>query len=428
MEGGRAAVANDTTVARSFELVGVPKGDPSTGTLSVATVVTRKSYSLVARRIGGGKSRFAGSAQRGRPSTVWMNVLPDTTGRCVMRWTVLVLALAVEACSDGPLYPLAEAEGIDAQGLEAAVAWARDAGSVHSLLVERNGVLVAEAYFHGFDRDSLNVVWSVTKSFTSTLIGIAVDEGAIGSVDDPVGPYLTRVVPDLSPQKQAITIRQLLTMSSGIPWVEGGLSSEYTEWMASPNQVRYYLEKPVEHEPGTYFDYSDGGAHLAGVVLQEAVGMSSHAYASSRLFGPLAFEEAGWAEDKQGFSLGGVGLLLKARDMVKLGRLFLDRGAWNGAHVVSPTWVDEATAAQISWDNESSDPSRGYGYFWWVYRCLGGPCFQASGYGGQVIVVVPHKQLVVVATSEWSGGRAAANESWDRTDHLIQQLILPLVR
>ena len=343
-------------------------------------------------------------------------------------WIAVLLALAVGACSDGPLFPLADEQGIDADGLERAVEWARDIGSVHSLLVERHGVLVAEAYFDGYTRDSLNLVWSVTKSFTSTLLGIAVDEGSIGSVDEPIGAYLDDLVPGLPREKRAITIRQLLTMSSGIPWIEGGLSSEYPEWMAAPDQVRYYLDKPVEHEPGTYFDYSDGGAHLAGVVLQEAVGMSSLAYAASRLFGPLGYSSAEWYTDKQGYSLGGVGLRVRSRDMVKLGRLLLDRGVWEGDQVVSEAWVADATAPQISWDNDQPDPSRGYGYFWWVYPCLGGSCYHASGYGGQLIVVAPHRDLVVVATSAWEGGREVANRNWDRADHLIQALVLPLVR
>jgi len=341
---------------------------------------------------------------------------------------VLGLVMAVGACSDEPLFPLAEGQGIDADGLADAVGSARKVGTVHSLLVERHGVLVAEAYFAGYTRDSLNQVWSVTKSFTSTLIGIAVDEGRIRSLDEPIGPYLDGLVPDLPMAKRAITLRHLLTMSSGIAWTyETGVSSEYDDWMASPHQVRYFLDKALEHTPGEYFQYSDGGAHLAGVILQQAVGTSSLAYARTHLFDPLGFAPATWEADKQGYSVGAAGLRIRALDMVKLGRLFLDGGLWGGRRILSAAWIAQATAPQISLD----EPHRGsgsYGYFWWPYECLGAPCYRASGYAGQLIVVVPAKDLVVVATSDWACDLAEANRRWDAAFRLIDEQVLPLVR
>lgn len=341
---------------------------------------------------------------------------------------VLGLVLAGAACADDPLFPLAEEQGIDAAGLERAVAWARRAETVRSLLVERHGVLVAEAYFSGYTRDSLSLVWSVTKSVTSTLVGVAVAEGHIRSVDDPIGPYLDNLVPDLPEEKRAITLRHLLTMSSGIPWAyQVGVRSEYEEWIASPNQVRYFLDKPLEHVPGEYFQYSDGGAHLAGVILQEAVGMSALAYARSRLFDPLGFAPVTWETDKQGYSLGDAGLRMRASDMVKLGRLFLDGGLWQGKRVLSAAWINEATTSQISLEVPHRRSSS-YGYFWWLFDCGGSPCYRASGYAGQLIVVVPALDLVVVATSDWACDLATADRHWENAFRLVDELVLPLVR
>ncbi|HSW31385.1 MAG TPA: serine hydrolase [Longimicrobiales bacterium] len=341
---------------------------------------------------------------------------------------VLGLVLAIAACSDDPLFPLAEGQGIDAGGLAQAVASARKTGTVHSLLVERHGVLVAEAYFAGHARDSLSLVWSVTKSLTSTLVGIALADGHLQSLDEPIGPYVDGLVPELPEEKRAITLRHLLTMSSGIAWrYETGLSTEYDDWMASPNQVRYYLDKPLEHPPGEHFQYSDAGAHLAGVVLQEAVGMSSLAYARSRLFDPLGFAPATWDTDKQGYSVGAAGLRIRALDMVKLGRLFLDGGLWGGKRILSEAWIAQATAPQISLDVPHRG-SRTYGYFWWLYECLGGPCYRASGYAGQLIVVVPHKDLVVVATSDAACDLAEADRRWNSAFRLVEEKVLPLVR
>jgi CubicO group peptidase (beta-lactamase class C family) len=349
--------------------------------------------------------------------------------RAVKRF-LLTACLVIAGCAEDPTgpFPLAEDHGIDATGLAAAAERARVSGTVHSLLVERHGVLVAEEYFAGYGRDSLNLVWSVTKSFTSTLIGLAIAAGFIDDVDQPIGDFLGNVVEDLAEDKRQITVRNLLTMSSGIPWVEGGLSSEYPEWMAAPNQVRYYLDKDIEHAPGTYFDYSDGGAHLAGVVLQEAVGRTSLDFAWQHLFGPLGFADARWDTDKQGYNLGGVGLRVRAVDMVKLGRLFKDGGRWNGARVLPEAWVLDATAPHISWDRNDPHPTRSYGYFWWVADCGGVPCYRASGYGGQLIVVVPSLDLVVVTTSEASWDRAEANASWDLANDLIVEQVIPSVR
>jgi len=341
----------------------------------------------------------------------------------------MLAPVLVAACTSATApFPTAEENGLDASALEAAVDVARASGTVHGLLVERHGVLVAEAYFAGWRRDSLHHVWSVTKSFTSTLIGIAVDEGFIEGVDQPIGEFLEDVVPDLAEEKRQITLRHLLTMSSGIPWTEGGLSSEYPEWMAAPDQVRYYLDKDIVHTPGTVFDYSDGGAHLAGVVLQEAVGTSSLEFGWTRLFGPLGFDGATWNVDRQGYSFGGVQLRLRARDMLKLGRLFLDGGVWEGARVVSEAWIADATFPHISWDPNDPHPSRSYGYFWWVGDCRGVPCYRASGYGGQLIVVVPSLDMVVVTTSEASWDRAQANASWDTAYTLIVEHVLAAVR
>jgi CubicO group peptidase (beta-lactamase class C family) len=351
-----------------------------------------------------------------------------TRGEATKRLLLAALAL-VWGCGDPTApYPLAEAHGIDPAALEAAAETARASGTVHSLLVERHGVVVAEDYFAGYTRDSLNLIWSVTKSFTSTLVGIAIDQGFIEGVDQPIGDFLGGVVEDLAEEKRQITLRHLLTMSCGIPWIEGGLNSEYPQWMASPNQVRYFLDKDVEHEPGTYFDYSDGGAHLTGVVLQEAVGRSSLDFAGDHLFGPLGFAPARWDTDKQGYNLGGVGLWLRAADMLKLGRLFLDGGVWDGSMILSRTWIDDATAPHISWDRQDPDPSRAYGYFWWVADCRGVACYRASGYGGQLIVNVPSLDLVVVTTSQASWDRAVANASWEVAYDLIVEEVIPGVR
>ncbi len=343
----------------------------------------------------------------------------------------LLLTLS-QACDDSPTsadyrFPLAEEHGIDVERLAEAYVSAERSDRVNSLLVERDGVLVAEAYFRGFGQHSLNTVWSVTKSFNSALIGIAIDEGYIESVDQAIGDYLGAVVPNLEPEKGSITIRQLLTMSCGLPWVEEALDSEYPDWIASDDHLMYVLSKPLAYTPGERFDYSDGAAHLASAVLSEAVGMTAHEFARAHLFDPLDFGPTEWWVDNRGYNFGGVGLGISSRDMVKFGRLYLEGGSSDGQRIVSSDWVDESTRAQIRTDSDDPD-SQEYGYFWWIDGCGVHSCYRASGYSGQLIFAVPDLDLVVAITSDWSGDRNRAVANWYNAYVLVVYEVLPAVR
>jgi CubicO group peptidase (beta-lactamase class C family) len=343
--------------------------------------------------------------------------------------TLTLLLLLCGSCSDSlttPDYrfPLAEEHGIDADRLEEAYFSAERSDRINSLLVERHGVLVAEAYFRGFRRDSLNTVWSVTKSFNSALIGIAIDRGLIESVEQPISDFLTPIVPDLDEEKGRITIRQLLTMSCGLPWVEEGLDTEYMDWIASEDQLMYVLNKPLAYTPGERFDYSDGAAHLASVVLSEAVGSTAHEFAREHLFDPLGFGPTDWWVDNRGYNFGGVGLGITSRDMVKFGRLHLDGGSWDGRQVIPSEWVSESTRPQIATDPDDPDSSE-YGYFWWIDGCSVHRCYRASGYSGQFIFVVPDLDLIVVVTSDWGGDRNRAVANWYNAYVLVVYELLP---
>jgi len=351
----------------------------------------------------------------------------------VLRFVTLALLLLLcSACEDAPTstsyrFPLAEDHDIDVDRLEEAYVSAASSDRVNSLLVERNGVLVAEAYFRGSRPESLNTVWSVTKSFNSALIGIAVDKGYIESVDQAIGDFLNPIVPDLDDEKGQITIRQLLTMSCGLPWIEEGLDTEYMDWIASDDQLMYVLNKSLVYAPGERFDYSDGAAHLASVVLSEAVGVTAHEFARENLFDPLGFGPTEWWVDNRGYNLGGVGLGIASRDMVKFGRLYLDGGAWDGRQILSSEWVNTSTRPQISTDPDDPDSSE-YGYFWWIDGCSVHDCYRASGYSGQLIFVVPDLDLVAVVTSDWSGDRNRAIANWYFAYILVAYEVLPAVR
>jgi CubicO group peptidase (beta-lactamase class C family) len=343
-----------------------------------------------------------------------------------------LLLIPVRACDDSPTafdyrFPLAEQHDIDVDRLAEAYIAADRSDRANSLLVERNGVLVAEAYFSGFRQDSLNSVWSVTKSFNSALVGIAIDKGYIDSVDQPIADFLGPVVPGLDQAKGAITIQQLLTMSCGLPWIEEGLESEYVEWIDSDDHLMYILDKPLAYEPGERFDYSDGAAHLVSAVLSEATGMTAHQFARQHLFDPLEFGPTEWWVDNRGYNFGGVGLGISSPDMIKFGRLYLDGGTFDGGRIISSEWVDESTRPQIPTDPDDPGSSE-YGYFWWLDGCSIHDCYRASGYSGQLIFVVPDLDLVVAITSDWSGDRSRAIANWYFAHVLVVYEVLPAVR
>ena len=291
-----------------------------------------------------------------------------------------------------------------------------DFDQVRSILVARGGELVYENYY-GTDADAYRDVRSATKSVTSTLIGIAIGDGSIGGVDDTLAQLLPEDVDVMSPTVQATTLHQLLTMNAGLAPAEPGGGIGPVGFTQSKNWVREILANP-ERPPDQGFEYSNDTSHLLAAIVKHATGTSPLDYARKRLFGPLGidttpawtddvfmreniegYEKAGfaWPQDPQGINIGWSQLKLRSRDMLKLGQLFLDGGRWEGKQIISKEWVDEATTQQIE---ASLHGSSGYGYQWWTGDLDGDSSFRALGYGGQLIIVVPQRDLVMATTAE----------------------------
>jgi CubicO group peptidase (beta-lactamase class C family) len=323
-------------------------------------------------------------------------------------------------------YPNAAAQGVDAAALEKARASLSANRSARSLLVERNGVLVMEEYFGGANEGTFFDVRSVTKTVTSTLIGIALDQGVIPSLDLTVGESLDAVVPGLQPGVRSISLRQLLTMTSGLPWNELNTTvQDYGPWVSSPDPLRWILEKPLEAAPGTRWNYNTGASHVPSAILAERAAQSTRAFAQARLFDPLGERIGDWPLDPRGYPFGGHGIALTGRTLVKLGRLFLDQGSYQGRRIVSAEWVREATRQHASTANATLY-GPGYGYFWWVGADprTGRSFYFAAGYGGQFIVNVPSANATIAATTEWNGV-ADAGPNYSLVLRTIVETILP---
>ena len=324
-------------------------------------------------------------------------------------------------------FPEAPPHGIDPAALAHVYAQAEGIPGLQSLLVPRHGILVAEEYFHGFERDSLHDVRSVTKSVVSILTGIALEEGHIGSIDQTLGELLPAFVPTLPVEKSRISVRDLLMMSSGLDWHELDGGSSYGEWWASDDMLQFILDLPVVHEPGERFIYNTGASHLLSVILTEATGQSTLEFARQHLFSPLEVGEVDWLMLPDGYFAGGMGMRVSARTMMRIGQMFLEGGVYGGTRIVPADWVTRSTTAHLSTDGVMPFGPE-YGYLWWIGRSAGREFYFANGYGGQFILVHPDLDLVVVASSRWRGmDRQSAGSQWYRVISLIVDGVLPTV-
>ncbi|MHA1477905.1 MAG: serine hydrolase domain-containing protein [Promethearchaeota archaeon] len=289
--------------------------------------------------------------------------------------------------------------------------------SVYSIVIIKNGFLVKEWYQRPFNKDSIFRVFSVSKSVTSALIGIALDKGYINNLDEFVLDYFPDYdIANPSPQKDAMTILHLLTMTTGFDWPEyypyADPMNPYNTWKASEDHVGFVLNRTMIAPPGTTFNYNTGASHLLSAIIQRATNMSTVDFADKYLFGPLSIEESFWVEDPQGVAGGGDNLYLRPRDMAKIGYLFLNEGNWEGQQIISENWVRTSTSALIDWGWVLD-----YGYQWWIAAADG--LYRALGYGGQQINVFHTQDLIVVFTG--------MNLDFDFASYLIYNYILPAV-
>ncbi len=273
---------------------------------------------------------------------------------------------------------------------------------IRSLLVVRNGRMVLEKYFGGADARTQTDVASVTKSIVSLLFGIAAEEGRLGGPAATLGtvfPDYLNDVPD--PLTRNIDMHQMLSMTPGFRWSDRG--EDYWTWRFSKNRPKTTLHLTRESPPGEVFNYNTGVAHVLGFAIERATGSSLLDYANRKLFEPLGWTQTAWERDPKGVYTGGNGLSLSARQMAKLGHLLLRHGKWEGRQIVPSHWIRRATGNQLKRIREI-----GYGYLFWIRDFGGCRGYMAWGRGGQFIVVVPEKNLVVAVTSYMRSNRSSA--------------------
>jgi len=266
--------------------------------------------------------------------------------------------------------------------------------NTQGVVVVHEGEIVAEWYAEGADAESWGASWSMAKSFTSALVGIAIDDGLIAGVDEPMSTWY----PDwVGTDRESITLRDVLQMSSGLDWDEDYDPSAVAESeiiqmvLGEQDELAYAASRPAENEPGTTWNYSSGDAMLLSGVLEQATGMSVAEYAEQELFGPLGIDQVEWWQDARGHTLTYCCLDTTSRGFARFGLLYEQDGKWGDEQVVPASWVEDSL--------EPAQDSDGiYGYQWWLYEPDGVPAdmFAAQGHDGQFIYVIPSLDLVVV--------------------------------
>ena len=284
---------------------------------------------------------------------------------------------------------------------------------IRSLVIAKNGKLVAEAYPRTqADRNTPRQLWSTTKSFMSILTGIAYNKGFIQNVYDPVFSYIPEYLQYAYPQLQPLTIEECLTMRSGIDYDNGGKEEEELLAMVPNDLTKYILQRPMKNLPGEVAYYKNSDPQLMVKVISNAAQTDFVEFADQNLFKPLGITNYHWSRNRDNTPYGGFGLFLTPRDLAKTGQMLLDNGIWKNKRVLSEEWIKEATTPKTKINGYD------YGYYFWISKDY----FWTWGHRGQYIFVVPDKDLVVVITSEQFAGNDLGTSIGEAT-YLVDRII-----
>jgi CubicO group peptidase (beta-lactamase class C family) len=287
----------------------------------------------------------------------------------------------------------------------------------HSLMVLRHGKVIAEGWWAPYAAPLKHTLYSLSKSFTSTAVGLAINEGKFTLESKVISFFPDELPADVSANLAAMTVKDLLTMSTGhakdtIPAMRGNTNGE--SW------AKVFLSLPVEHLPGTHFLYNTGATYMQSAIVQKTTGQNVLEYLKPRLFEPLGIEGMDWEMDPKGIATGGYGLRVRTEDIAKFGQLYLQKGMWDGKQLIPASWVAQATSAQV--DNAPKNPSRpntendwaqGYGFQFW--RCTHN-AVRGDGAFGQFCMIMPEQDMVVAITAESFDLQASMKLVWE---HLI---------
>jgi CubicO group peptidase (beta-lactamase class C family) len=304
-----------------------------------------------------------------------------------------------------------EQQGIASSDLLAFVDAAdTEVDAMNSFMLVRHGQVVAEGWWAPYDRDTPHMLYSLSKSFTSTADGLAVAEGKL-NLDDPVLKFFPDEAPaDPSANLRAMRVRDLLRMNTGNQ-TEAPIRVNFPDLQTEP-WVKTFLTHAVPFKPGTHFLYNSPATYMLSAIVQKVTGVTVLEYLRPRLFEPLGFKNPVWVSSPQGITAGAYGLSVRTEEIARFGELYLRGGMWNGKQLVPATWVAQATAIQTSTGSApASDWDQGYGYQFWRSRHNS---FRGDGAFGQYCMVIPEFDAVVAITSGVRNMQQVMNLVWDK--------------
>jgi len=305
-----------------------------------------------------------------------------------------------------------ESQGVSSRGILAFIAAANASGaSWHSFMLLRHGQVVAEGWWNPYAAEFTHSLYSLSKSFTSTAIGMLVKEDKL-DIQQPVISFFPKDTPaNPAPNLQKMTVKHLLTMNTG-----NGADTLPPMFKSDKSWVQTFLEQPVEFEPGTHFLYNTGATYMLGAILHAVTGQTLEQYLAPRLFQPLDITGYDWETSPQGLNTAGYGLRVKTEDIAKLGQLYLQKGKWKGKELLTESWVKDATGYQTSSQEGNGDWAQGYGYQFWQCRHN---AYRGDGAYGQYCIVMPEKDAVLAITSQTADMQQSMNLVWE---HLLPAL------
>ncbi len=313
-----------------------------------------------------------------------------------------------------------ESQGLSSSAVLAFVqAVEKNIADLHSFMLLRHGQVVAEGWWGPYAAERPHMLFSLSKSFTSTAVGLAVSEGRL-TVDDPVLRFFPEEAPArISKNLAAMRVRDLLSMSTG----HAKDSTFGTVTQKEGNWVKGFLAQPVRHAPGTHFVYNSGATYMLSAIVQKLTGQTVLEYLRPRLFEPLGIENPAWESCPRGINTGGWGLAIRTEDIARFGQLYLQKGLWNGQRLIAEAWVAEASESHISNGSKpESDWEQGYGYQFW--RCRHG-AYRGDGAFGQYCVVMPAQDAVLAITSGLKDMQIPLNLVWEHLLSAMKPAALP---
>lgn len=324
---------------------------------------------------------------------------------------LVLLAFGARAAVAGTPLPRSspEAQGISSAAIRAYVEAAdKEITTLHSFMLVRHGHVIAEGWWKPEAADKPHVLWSLSKSFNATAVGLAAAEGKL-SLEDPVLKFFPAETPaDASDNLKAMRVRDLLTMS-------GGHDTEPKFKIEAGPSVKDFLAPPVTHAPGTWFRYNTPGSYMLSAIVTKATGQTVLDFLKPRLFEPLGIENPEWGATAEGFNFGGYGLFVRTEDIAKFGQLYLQKGKWNGKQLLPEKWVAAATSKQVDNDKAPSgknpDWRQGYGFQFW--RCQHN-AYRGDGRDGQICLVMPEQDAVIAVTAQTGQMQAELDLVWEK--------------